>query len=223
MKRHHIGVALGLTAVLGAACAVDKEADDAALLAPAGENAAVTPSGGRTAAEVLGAVRAHVARAERAADARGGDSIAALPSLARFESATTFEPAGDWLLPSAALAEDRGAEARVDVRLPKLASGVFRLEERKTGMAVEVRLLGAAEAPGDAAEGMVVYRGGYAGGADVLHRAGPEGHEDFVYFHGALPPSAELRYEIRIGEGVAGLRLVRNVLELLDAGGAPWK
>jgi hypothetical protein len=58
-----------------------------------------------------------------------------------------------------------------------------------------------------------------AGSHDVSARLAPEGVEDFVRF--ARDPAVEsLEYRVDL-ERVAGLRLVENVLELLDAGGAP--
>jgi uncharacterized protein (TIGR03382 family) len=63
-----------------------------------------------------------------------------------------------------------------------------------------------------------LFRGGF-GVADVLQRVHAAGVEDYVLF-AHRPPVEELRYDLDIS-GVAGLRLVANQLEFLDADGAP--
>jgi MYXO-CTERM domain-containing protein len=113
-----------------------------------------------------------------------------------------------------------GALARATVVLPARASGVFRLADEKSGVTIEVALAGAGDAVAEVAGGLVVYRGGHASGADVLHRPTLEGTEDFLSFARA-PEAPEVGYELALGDQVAGLRLVASTLELLDAGGAP--
>jgi hypothetical protein len=53
----------------------------------------------------------------------------------------------------------------------------------------------------------------------VLHRATPTGTEDFVSFE-TRPSVAEVAYQLAT-KGAAGLRLIANTLELLDAEGTP--
>ena len=120
------------------------------------------------------------------------------------------------------LGEDapRGGQRRADVALPVRGDGVFRVEDRRSKLSVEVRPLGAGQASAEVVDGYVVYRGAERGGRDVLHRVTSEGTEDFVWFERA-PSESRLSYEIKLGEGVAGLRLVASTLELLDAAGAP--
>lgn len=100
------------------------------------------------------------------------------------------------------------------------ASERIALLEPSSGVSVSVALQDATDAPGELASGYVVYRGGYKAGADVIHQVGLDRHEDFVLF--AQPPSESVvRYQIELGDKVAGLRLVENILELLDRDGIP--
>ncbi len=64
---------------------------------------------------------------------------------------------------------------RADVRLPRHASGAFRVGDEKTKIALEAVLEGAAPAAAAEADGMVVYAKGGPEGSDVVHRATPEG------------------------------------------------
>jgi len=54
---------------------------------------------------------------------------------------------------------------------------------------------------------------------DVTYRPIAGGVEDFVYFH-ARPGREQLSYDVDLTR-VAGLRLVEDVVELLDSSGAP--
>src|SRR5438876_1064761 len=67
--------------------------------------------------------------------------------------------------------------------------------------------------------GYVVYPGAHQRG-DVLHRATAEGTDDLVWLGGA-PAADEQAYQVRLGERVAGLRLVGQVLEFVDGEGTP--
>ncbi len=107
-----------------------------------------------------------------------------------------------------------------DVSLPATARGAFTVRDARTGMSVEVALIGATDAPASPQGGLVLYPGGYAGGADVLHRVHAGGAEDFVAFE-REPAATELSYTVTLGKDVAGLRQMGGNLELLDAGGAP--
>ncbi|MCC6648804.1 MAG: hypothetical protein IT374_24965 [Polyangiaceae bacterium] len=108
---------------------------------------------------------------------------------------------------------------RADVRLPRHANGAFRVRDEKTEIALDAVLDGAAPAPAAEVDGMVVYAKGGPEGSDVVHRATPEGTEDYVYFV-RRPAREEVRYRVTLS-GAAGLRLVGETLELMDAGGAP--
>ncbi len=56
-------------------------------------------------------------------------------------------------------------------------------------------------------------------GSDIVHRVHAEGTEDYVVFD-SRPAHEEIAYDVDVSR-VAGLRLVSNVLEFLDEGGAP--
>ena len=62
-------------------------------------------------------------------------------------------------------------------------------------------------------DGFVVYPGAFRG-ARSLHRPTIEGTEDYVRLESAGVP--ELKYDVTLGDDVAGLRLVANVLEFVD-------
>lgn len=109
---------------------------------------------------------------------------------------------------------------RATVDLPVRARGAFRLADEKSGLTVDVTLSGTTDATRESAEGFVVYRHGHDSGADWLHRPTADGTEDYLAFERA-PSTEEVTYDVTLGAGVAGLRLVANTLEMLDAGGAP--
>ncbi|XXX81874.1 kelch repeat-containing protein [Sorangium sp. So ce134] len=105
------------------------------------------------------------------------------------------------------------------VELSPRASGPVRLTDMASGLGVAFSLDGAVDAPLAEADGFAIYAAGGPGGADLLHRVDRAGTEDFAFFERA-PAREELRYRVDVG-GAAGLRLVANTLEFLDAGGAP--
>src|SRR5262249_6864577 len=105
------------------------------------------------------------------------------------------------------------------VLLPERARGAFQLTDVDSALAVDVTLEDASDAAAEVAGGFVVYRRGIAG-ADVVHRPGAQGTEDYVAFE-RPPASPELRYGLQLNDRVAGLRLVAGTLELLDSGGVP--
>jgi hypothetical protein len=116
--------------------------------------------------------------------------------------------------------EAREAETRpAHVTYAGTADGPFRLTDAASGMAIAVRMRGAISTPAELGHGYLVYRGAHPSGGHVLHRATPEGTEDFVTM--LRGGSDELSYDVELSDGVAGLRLVANVLEFLDEGGAP--
>ncbi len=119
------------------------------------------------------------------------------------------------------LAFVEGAVGRdvANVRLAATASGSSRIEDRASGLAADVRLAGANDAPAELADGFVVHRGAIRG-ADVVRRFQRNGVEDFARFDRA-PDVEEMTYHVDVSERVAGLRLVENTLELLDASGDP--
>jgi RHS repeat-associated protein len=117
---------------------------------------------------------------------------------------------------AATAAEAKGAQ----VTLPATCAGAVHLQDKATGVAADISLAGALPVAAQTASGYVVYPAGLPSGANVLHRAMPNGTEDFVSF-AARPTTAEVDYTVALGTGVAGLRLVAGTLELLDVNGAP--
>ena len=109
---------------------------------------------------------------------------------------------------------------RADVELPELSSGTVRVVDQRTGTGVRFTMRGATSARVAVVDGYAVYPGGHAAGADVIHRATPEGTEDFLLFS-ERPTVEEVVYDIGLDGVVAGLRLVSNTLEMLDAAGVP--
>ncbi|MGH7436017.1 MAG: hypothetical protein ACRENE_10125, partial [Polyangiaceae bacterium] len=107
----------------------------------------------------------------------------------------------------------------VDVRVPLTASGTLHVADTRTPVAVDVTLVGARPSAAIVEHGDVVFPGGAGSGRDVLQRARLDGVEDYVRIHDGSEPSV-LGYQFVLHE-VAGLRLVANTLELLDADGTP--
>jgi hypothetical protein len=128
-----------------------------------------------------------------------------------------FERTGGLLRP--VLRKEAGAP-RANVALPETAEKPFRLSDVAGKMKVDVALRGASpKAQAEVADGVVVYRNALDGAA-VLHRVTADGTEDFVELERA-PASPDVRYDMRIDKSVAGLRLVGQTLEMLDANGTP--
>ena len=111
------------------------------------------------------------------------------------------------------------AKHRAEVALPASADGAFALRDADSGVAVEVALDGARAVAAKAGGGYIAYPDAVQGGT-VVHRVAADGTEDLVAFDQA-PLAPELRYTLTLGSTVAGLRLVDNELEFLDADGTP--
>ena len=103
-------------------------------------------------------------------------------------------------------------------RMPRLASDAFSIA--MGAQHVSVALLGAQPARATTENGLLQYADALGTGTRVTQRVTPQGTEDFVRFEQA-PAQPELRYNVSLQEGVAGLRLVANTLEFLDAHGTP--
>ncbi len=151
-------------------------------------------------------------------NAPGSDGEPA-PAL-RAAQAQGFELEDGWLRPRFAAAAVADVSRRARVALSVRASDAFSVTDETSGVSVAVTLQDARPAPAEVAEGYVVYRGGHASGADLVHRVTAEGTEDFMLFEDA-PAETAVAYRIALGDDVAGLRLIENTLELLDADGAP--
>ena len=113
-----------------------------------------------------------------------------------------------------------GTSRPARVVLPESAEQPFRLEDEGSGLSIDVTLEGASSARAEVVDGYVVYPDAHEDGADVVFRFSEGGTEDYVRFERA-PASPEVRYGLSLGKHVAGLRLVGNVIEVLDASGAP--
>jgi len=129
---------------------------------------------------------------------------------ARFHFRANGEPA---LLPAV-----KPVLARVDY--PARADAPVHVVDNASGLDVNVTVVGAAARAGEESDGVIAYRDALGEGVPLFHRSTEAGTEDFVLFERA-PTSARVSFKIALGEKVAGLRLVGNIVELLDAGGAP--
>ncbi len=111
-------------------------------------------------------------------------------------------------------AADTGLLAKpARVELPQTGDGEVFVEDARTHVGVRFARLGAAAIPLEHARGGLTIYGA------TVHRVHPEGTEDFVAFD-EPPAREELAYRVDVRR-VAGLRLVADTLEFLDAAGAP--
>lgn len=220
-----LGLSLLVFAVVVGACGVDS---------PTGETApgagVASSSAGQTAEMVESDDARHLVdslrtrfqfRTDEQTDLRRPDRQrpSSVPMM-RESVATTVRRDGDRLHPAIPENALRGIAHPAKVVLPLRASNAFELTDQTSHLGASVRLVDATNAEAEVTGGVVTYRRGHASGADVLHRPTAEGTEDFLYFEKA-PTDAALVYEVALGEGVAGVRLVERTLELLDAGGTP--
>jgi hypothetical protein len=104
------------------------------------------------------------------------------------------------------------------LRVPAVGNGSFELGDQGTGLGIAVRLVGAEASQAAVSDGLVVYPSDE--GRTWMLDVNAEGVEDYIAFERA-PARPEVAYEVDLGDDVAGLRLVENVLEFLDAQGAP--
>ncbi len=112
----------------------------------------------------------------------------------------------------------RTGAPRVVLELPWSAADPVRLTEPRSGVGVAVRPLEAAAVHGERLSGATSFPHAF-GDAHLLLTYDDLGFEDTTYFP-TRPARERARYEIEL-ENVAGLRLFDDVLELLDAAGAP--
>jgi hypothetical protein len=131
--------------------------------------------------------------------------------------ANGFDAVSGGLKPRFAAGDVGGESKPARVTLPSSATGALHLEDAASNAAVDVTLRGAAAAA-QPSNGYIVYAN--ALGSAVVHRPVPSGTEDFIAFD-AKPAATQVSYDLVLGAGTAGLRLVGGILEVLDAGGAP--
>lgn len=86
-------------------------------------------------------------------------------------------------------------------------------------MVIGVTLRDAFNVVAQSADGYFVYPHAHASGGTLLHRVLDDGAEDFVSFE-TRPTVPEVVYDLTLGQGVSGLRLVEGTLEMLDEDGA---
>ena len=101
---------------------------------------------------------------------------------------------------------------------PTTADAAIHITDAKSGVAASFSLNGATAASAALVRNVLVYRSALAG-ADVFVRPAVDGVEDWLLLSTAGTTS--LSYSIGLGDGVAGLRLVNDTLEFVDAHGAP--
>ncbi|HVU05664.1 MAG TPA: kelch repeat-containing protein [Polyangiaceae bacterium] len=114
-----------------------------------------------------------------------------------------------------------GASSRTATRarLPRSADAPASLVDPGSAMSVAFRLEGATSRTGTRGPDVVVFPGAGPEKSDVRFRAEGGVLEDFVRYSSA-PRVRATAYRVQTS-GVSGLRLVSDVLEFLDAGGAP--
>lgn len=98
--------------------------------------------------------------------------------------------------------------------------GAVELESVGSHVGVRIALDGASNTPAKNVDGQFVNVGGYRGTADIIQRPTDQGIEDYLLFNSA-PATSAVTYLLWIDHTVAGLRLMSNALELLDASGVP--
>jgi len=106
--------------------------------------------------------------------------------------------------------------------LPASAADPVTIGDAVGSFRTRVSLLGAtpeARDEGSSVRTTATFRAAGPFTSDVTFRTTPDGVEDFVRYE-TKPPVEETAYRIDVREA-AGLRLVENVLELLDAAGTP--
>jgi hypothetical protein len=179
-------------------------------------------SPGRPGAPSNSALNASPVASDRIAALRrrfvvGRDS-AMQPAIA-VGGAVRFEPASSGGFAAKVPREAKRAVQRAaEVVLPARASGFALLSDEASGLTLRFSLQGVRDVPIAVGDGIALYAGAL-GAADVLQRVHAQGTEDYVVFE-ERPTREELVYDVDVSR-VAGLRLVENTLEFLDAGGAP--
>ncbi len=106
------------------------------------------------------------------------------------------------------------------VRLPTQLDGATALTNGTSNAQVAIVLRGATKTRADVASGYVVHLDARGAGGHAFRRPSAEGFEDF-FLVPVAPAKAQIDYQIQLGAGIAGLRLIANTLELLDATGLP--
>ncbi len=114
---------------------------------------------------------------------------------------------------------DTAQTSPATVDFPSTADGSTHLVDAHTGVDVQIQLVGAGRTPAASVGGYVLYRGAGKHGEHLLQRVTEGGAEEYLAL--ATAPGESIDYDVSLGASVAGLRLVSNTLEFLDAKGAP--
>lgn len=145
----------------------------------------------------------------------GESLLRAANALQGAASSASLAPTAEGLVPRF----PEGSDVRVDAVLAARSGEWSRVTDRASGLGLRMRLLGTVPRDGRVEGGAVTFPRALDG-FDVVIRAGERALEDFVVFPHA-PAVERLRWELELDGAVAGLRLIENTLELLDAAGAP--
>ena len=172
----------------------------------------------RTRVEAL-RTRFHVRHVRNAAHSMRRESASTPVAVVGEQVATSFEATDAATFHAVLPPGARQARSRTaSVELPMRASGTVLVEDDASHLRVGFALLNTAATAVAVAEGLALYSRAVAG-ADLVHRVHAEGTEDYVVFE-TKPELEQLTYDVDVSR-VAGLRLVDDVLELLDDRGAP--
>ncbi|MBW2529309.1 MAG: hypothetical protein JRI23_34350 [Deltaproteobacteria bacterium] len=105
------------------------------------------------------------------------------------------------------------------VELPSDAAGAVHVDRREGNVGVSFSLRDASPIPPVAAAAGVLFAGALGPGRDLVQRRTMGGVEDYVVFwQRPVQPSVSYDLDLR---GAAGIRLVADVLELVDGRGTP--
>ncbi|HEX7664972.1 MAG TPA: kelch repeat-containing protein, partial [Polyangiaceae bacterium] len=103
--------------------------------------------------------------------------------------------------------------------LPKTAASALEIRDPATGLWLRATLRDARAVEGRATGSSLHFANAAPGGGDVDFKPTAAGAEDFVSIAADGPSS--LTYDLVFDAGTTSLRLVENVLELVDAHGSP--
>lgn len=118
-----------------------------------------------------------------------------------------------WLRPGVA-----SEASNAHVVLPDRSPAQIRVRDPRSGTTLQIAVRGARDVSATLVDGIAVFPGGAPSGGDALWRLRPDGVEDFQQI--SAGSSGELVYDLTLDAGAA-LRLVDDVLEILDASGTP--
>lgn len=140
---------------------------------------------------------------------------------ARPSQATPW-PSVDFQSDASGLRRRDGRAIPIDAVLPARADGAFHVTDTASRISISARVVDAAPIDAEITRDALVYRGALGHASDILLRPSDHGLEDYVVLRGDDAASAptHVDYEVSL-DTVAGLRLVDDTLEVLDAGGAP--